>query len=308
MKVQFSWDPNYVSSTYRSPRCGSAQCSLAQTDGCIQCFNPARPGCNNNSCIITPENSVTRTTFAGALASDVVSVPSLDGSKPGRAVDVPQFLFACASTSLLDGLATGVKGMAGLGRTKIAFPSQLSSAFNFSREFVICFPSSTNSTGGIFFGEGPFNFLPSINSSVSLVYTPLLNNPVSTALAYTSGEPSYEYFIDVNAIYVEDTLVRLNSTLLTIDHSGNAVNVPRVKSVKPFDVCFSSKNVARTSIGPEAPYIYLTRQNKQPVLSILGSNSLVQMRMASSFLSRAPKFMCNLNGGTKVVFDNPIKY
>ncbi|OWM66823.1 hypothetical protein CDL15_Pgr002618 [Punica granatum] len=198
--------------------------------------------------------------------------------------------------------------MAGLGRTKIAFPSQLSSAFNFSREFVICFPSSTNSTGGIFFGEGPFNFLPSINSSVSLVYTPLLNNPVSTALAYTSGEPSYEYFIDVNAIYVEDTLVRLNSTLLTIDHSGNggikistvnpyttletsiykaitkefisrmaAVNVPRVKSVKPFDVCFSSKNVERTSIGPEAPYIYLTRQNKQPVLSILGSNSLVQV-------------------------------
>ncbi|OWM66824.1 hypothetical protein CDL15_Pgr002619 [Punica granatum] len=301
-------DPSYVSSTYSSPRCRSAQCSLAQTNGCGQCFSLARPGCNNNTCAMGPENSVTRTATGGELASDVVSVLSTDGSNLGRAVRVSQFLFACGSTFLLDGLALGVKGMAGLGRTKISFPSQLSSAFSFRREFAICLPSSTNSTGVIFFGPGPYKFLPNIDASMSLGYTPLLNNPVSTATSYTAGEPSYEYFIDINAIRVEDMPIQLNATLLTIDRNGNGgtkistvvpytvleasifkavsevyiskmagTNVMRVKPVKPFDVCFSSKNIEKTSIGPEAPYIYLTRQNQQPVWAILGSNSLVQV-------------------------------
>lgn len=301
-------DPAYVSSTYRSPRCGSAQCSLARTNGCGRCFSPARPGCNNDTCALSPENSVTRTSTSGELASDVVSVSSTNGSNPGRAAAVAQFLFACGSTSLLRGLAAGTKGMAGLGRTKISLPSQFSSAFSFHREFAICLPSSPATTGVIFFGPGPYRFLPNINASMALGYTPLLNNPVSTASSYTLGDPSYEYFIDINAIRIEDTPVPLNSTLLTIDSHGRGgtkistvepytvlessifravtkvyiskmagANVRRVKPVKPFEVCFSSENVERTSIGPEAPYIYLTRQNRQPVWAILGSNSLVQV-------------------------------
>lgn len=309
---QFLWvdceDPSYVSSTYRPARCGSAQCSLARASGCGDCFSPARPGCNNNTCGVIPDNTITRTATGGEVASDVVSVASTDGSNPGRAANVSSFIFACAPTFLLDGLASGVKGMAGLGRTRIALPSQFASAFSFHREFAICLSSSTSSSGVIFFGDGPYNLLPNIDASASLTYTPLFINPVSTASAYSQGEPSSEYFIGVKSIAVGDLAVALNTTLLTIDGEGNggtkistvnpytvleksiftavtdafisesaARNITRVASVAPFEVCFSSKNVGSTRVGPAVPYIYLTLQNKDTVWTITGSNSMVEV-------------------------------
>ncbi|PKI18311.1 hypothetical protein CRG98_049415, partial [Punica granatum] len=74
---QFLWvdceDPGYVSSTYRPARCGSAQCSLARASGCGECNSSPRPGCNNNTCGVIPDNTVTRTATGGEVASDVVS-------------------------------------------------------------------------------------------------------------------------------------------------------------------------------------------------------------------------------------------
>ncbi|MQL41723.1 hypothetical protein EI012_27875, partial [Escherichia coli] len=91
---------------------------------------------------------------------------------PGRVVSVPNFLFICGSKVVQDGLASGVKGMAGLGRTKVSLPSQFSSAFSFHRKFAICLSSSTGTDGVIFFGDGPYN----LNMDVSkvLTFTPLI--------------------------------------------------------------------------------------------------------------------------------------
>ncbi|KAJ9187654.1 hypothetical protein P3X46_003083 [Hevea brasiliensis] len=305
---KFLWvdcDQGYVSSTYRPARCGSALCSLGGANGCGDCFSGPRPGCNNNTCGVSPDNPVTRTATGGELATDVVSVNSTNGSNPGQAVTVPRFLFSCAPTSLLEGLASGVVGMAGLGRTRAALPSQFASAFSFHRKFAICLASN----GVIFFGDGPYNFLPNVQyTSQSLTFTPLFINPVSTAAASTQGEPSAEYFIGVTSIKIDDKTVPLNSTLLTIDSEGNggtkistvnpytvlessifkavtetfiseaaARNITTVDSVAPFDVCFSTENVLSTRLGYGVPTISLVLQNENVTWSIFGANSVVQV-------------------------------
>ncbi|KAE9453188.1 hypothetical protein C3L33_14945, partial [Rhododendron williamsianum] len=83
----------------------------------------------------------------------------------------PGGLFPCLS------LAGGVKGMAGLGRTKISLPAQFSAAFSFPRKFAVCLSSSTRSSGVMFFGNGPYMLLPNTDASASLIYTPLIVNP-----------------------------------------------------------------------------------------------------------------------------------
>ncbi|XP_075642387.1 putative aspartic proteinase GIP2 [Castanea sativa] len=310
---QFLWvdcEHNYVSSTYHPARCNSTQCSLARASGCGDCFSAPKPGCNNNTCGVTPDNAVTHTATSGELATDAVSVQSTNGSNPGRVVTVPRFLFSCAPTFLLKGLASGVSGMAGLGRTRIAFPLQFASAFSFHRKFAICLSSTTSSAspGVMFYGDGPYVLLPNIDASQSLKYTPLFINPVSTASVYSQGEPSAEYFIGVKSINVSEKVVPINTKLLSIDSKGfggtkistvnpytvletsiyNALtkafineaaarNITRVASVAPFDVCFSSKNVFSTILGPSVPTIYLVLQNENVYWSIFGANSMVQV-------------------------------
>ncbi|KAK8570170.1 hypothetical protein V6N13_002867 [Hibiscus sabdariffa] len=308
---RFMWvdcQRDYVSSTYRPARCRSAQCSLAGADGCGDCFSTPRPGCNNNTCGVTPDNSVTHTATSGEVAQDVVSLQSTDGRNPGRVVSVPSFLFACAPTFLLQGLAGGAVGMAGLGRTRIGLPSQLAAAFSFRRKFAVCLSSSTSANGVVFFGDGPYVFLPGIDASQSLTFTPLFINPVSTASAFPMGEPSAEYFIGVKSIKVNEKPVSLNATLLSIDNQGvggtkistvdpytvleasifkaiteafineaAAMNITRVGGVPPFEVCFSSSNILSTRLGPAVPSIDLVLQNENVFWRVFGANSMVEV-------------------------------
>ncbi|KAF5950905.1 hypothetical protein HYC85_012898 [Camellia sinensis] len=307
---QFLWvncEQGYSSSSYRPARCGSAQCSLAGSKSCTtECYSAPKPGCYNNTCGLLPDNTVTHTSTGGDLGSDIVTVESTDGKNPGKVVSVPHFLFVCGSTSLLEGLASGVKGMAGLGRTKISLPSQFSTAFSFHKKFAICLSSSTRSNGVAIFGDGPYMFLPNIDASTSLVYTPLIRNPVSTASASFSGDASSDYFIGVKSIKIGEKNVPINTTLLTIDSEGNGgtkistVNpytvletsiykavtkffinelsgVPRVASVAPFEACFNSKNISSTRVGPGVPAIFLVLQSETVFWSIYGANSMVQV-------------------------------
>ena len=164
---------------------------------------------------------MTPTATGGELATNVMSVNSTNGSNPGREVSVSRFLFSCSPTFLLQGLASGVAGMAGLGRTRIAFPSQFVFSFSFNRKFAICLTSPAPSKGVIIFGDGPYNLLPNIQlTSQSLSFTPLFINPVSTASTFSQGEPSAEYFIGVKSIRISDKIVPLNATLLSIDSQG----------------------------------------------------------------------------------------
>ncbi|OMO74294.1 Peptidase A1 [Corchorus olitorius] len=300
-------DNGYVSSTYKPARCNSAQCNLARSKSCGECFDGPKPGCNNNTCSLLPANTVTRTGTIGELAQDVVSVQSTNGKNPGKSVSVPKFLFTCGSTSLLEGLANGVKGMAGLGRTKISMSSQFPAAFSFRRKFAICLSSSSNSNGVIFFGDGPYTFLPrDFDISQSLIYTPLILNPVSTSPAFFSGEKSADYFIGVKGITINGNAVKLNTTLLSINKEGiggtkistvtpytvmetsiyravvNAFvkeisKIPRVPAVAPFTACWNSQSLGSTRVGPGVPQIDLVLQNKNVFWRIFGANSIVQV-------------------------------
>jgi hypothetical protein len=306
---QFLWvdcEKGYASSTYKPARCRSAQCSLAKASSCGECYSGPKPGCNNDTCSLLPDNTVTRTGTSGELAQDVLSIKSTNGFNPGRVVSVPKFLFTCGATFLLEGLASGVKGMAGLGRTRISLPSQFSAAFSFHRKFAICLSSSTSANGVIFFGDGPYVMLPNIDVSTSLIYTPLILNPVSTASAYSQGDPSSEYFIGVKSINISGKAVPLNASLLSIGKDGfggtkistvnrytvmettiykavieafvkQLANVPRVASVAPFGACFSSKNIGSTRVGPAVPQINLVLQSQNVYWAIFGANSMVEV-------------------------------
>ncbi|XP_065859314.1 probable aspartic proteinase GIP2 [Euphorbia lathyris] len=310
---QYQWvdcEQGYVSSTYKPARCRSAQCSLAQSKSCItECYSSPRPGCNNDTCALLPDNTVTHTGTSGEVGQDVVSIQSTDGSNPGRVVSVPKLIFTCGATFLLEGLANGVKGMAGLGRTRISLPSQFSSAFSFDRKFAICLSSSTNGNNGVvFFGDGPYVLLPNIDVSKSLIYTPLILNPVSTASAYFEGDASSDYFIGVTSIMINGNVtVPLNKTLLKIDKEGfggtkiSTVNpytvmetsiyqavikvfvkelakVPRVSAVAPFGACFNSTFIGSTRVGPAVPQIDLVLQSNSVFWRMFGANSMVNVK------------------------------
>ncbi|KAJ6838836.1 basic 7S globulin [Iris pallida] len=302
---RFLWvdcDTDYASSTYRPSRCGSAQCSLARATGCGDCSSPPGPGCNNDTCGVSAENPVTRTSTGGELAQDALSLRSTDGSSPGPLATAPRFLFSCAPAFLLQGLAADADGVAGFGRTNIALPTQLAAAFTFHRVFATCLTSITD--GVIFFGDGPYNLLPNVNASQSLIYTPLLVNPVCTAGTCTRGEKSVEYFIGVKHIKVNDKDVALNKTLLSIDSKGvggtklstvapytvletsihKAVTaafaaalggVRRTAPVAPFEVCYNASDLGSTRVGPAVPQIDLVLQNEGVYWRIFGANSMV---------------------------------
>ncbi|KAJ0093338.1 hypothetical protein Patl1_25444 [Pistacia atlantica] len=294
----FLWvdcEKDFVSSSYKPARCGSAQCSLASSKAC-----------GGNICGLGPDNPVTYVGTHGDLGQDILSLQSTNGFNPGRVVSAPSLIFVCGATFLLEGLANGVTGVAGLGRSKIGLPSQFAATFSFDRKFAVCLSSSSTSNGVIFFGDGPYVLLPNVDVSKSLTYTPLFINPVSTASGYFLGDPSVEYFIGVTTIKVNGKAVPLNSTLLTIDSVGfggtkistvnpytvmetsiyNAFisafvkemgNFTRVTPVAHFGACFSSKGIGSTRVGPAVPQIDLVLQSKSVIWSIYGANSMVQV-------------------------------
>ncbi|KAJ1433048.1 Xylanase inhibitor, C-terminal [Sesbania bispinosa] len=283
---QFLWvdcDRKYKSSTYRPARCRSAQCSLAGASGCGDCFSPPKPGCNNNTCSLIPDNTLSHTATTGELAQDLISVRSTNGFNPGRTVSVQRFLFTCAPSFLLRGLAKGTSGMAGLGRTKIALPSQFSSAFSFHKKFAVCLTSS-GANGVVFFGDGPYVFLPNMElTSRSLTFTPLFINPVSTASAFSQGEPSAEYFIGVKSIKIDEKPVPVNATLLKIDRNG--FGGTKISTVEPYTVLEDSiykavtgafvkacagRNIKR--VGSVKPF-----ENENVGWFIFGANSMVDV-------------------------------
>ena len=63
---------------------------------------------------------------------------------------IDNFLFGCGQNN--KGLFSGHDGLLGLGRDKLAFPSQ--TAFKYNKFFSYCLPSSTSSVGFLSFGEG----------------------------------------------------------------------------------------------------------------------------------------------------------
>ncbi|KAL7120143.1 hypothetical protein ACP275_02G105400 [Erythranthe tilingii] len=298
---RFLWvncDDNYLSSTYTAPFCHSAQCSRAGVHYCHKCKSSPtpRPGCHNNTCGVIATNPLTHKNSVSELGLDVVSVRAFNGGRGVRrwATD-PQFLFACAPSSLLQGpLPQGVRGIAGLGHTPVSLPLQLASHFGFRPEFAMCLSPLSTDKGAIFIGNIPSEVAPKI-----MAYTPL-----------TIG-PQGEYFILIRSININNQTVPFNTTLLSktrgfggtmisttipytiMEHSvyntfsqffaKQLSGVPQVQAVPPFGLCFDSRILPPTRVG--APNIDFVMQNRNVSWRIFGYDALVSARPNVSCLA-----------------------
>lgn len=256
-----------------------------------------------------PENSVTRTAVSAEALVDSLSLPETDGHGRGRPVTLPDFVFSCSITSLLQGLAKGVSGLAGLGRSNVSLPAQVSSFFSEPYLFALCLSGSRTGSGAAFFNSGgPYFFLPGIDLAKTLIYTPLILNPVGSTVITYYLHPSDEYFIGVTSIKVNGKDVPLNKTLLTVDENGfggtkistvvpytvlhtsiykaftdafvresAALNLTVTEAVKPFSVCYSAGDVMSTRVGPAVPTVDLVMQSDDVFWRVFGANSMVRI-------------------------------
>ncbi|KAK1420857.1 hypothetical protein QVD17_22769 [Tagetes erecta] len=303
---------SYVSSSYKRAACGSNRCNKASGSVCIGCNSTPRPGCSNNTCGVYAYNPLSAYLTAQELGEDTIRVTSSNGNTLLLNYDVPKFQLSCADSGIVEGLpGDKTKGLVGLARTQVSLHSQISSTFNFGKKFALCIPSSSNTgLGDIFIGGGPYYMPPSNeDQSLSLVSTPLVINPVSTAPIYSEGDASDEYFINVKDIEINGKRVAFNSSLLSFDKNGvggtkistivpyttlhssiykplvkdfvkaaAANNIKRVASVAPFGACFDSKTAPKTITGPAVPDIDLVLEGKTVRFRLYGSNSMVEAK------------------------------
>ncbi|KAI3921538.1 hypothetical protein MKW98_013472 [Papaver atlanticum] len=294
-------DEGYVSSSNRTINCLGSECLKLQSNSKSCQRKPAQPGHKSFlACIVFPRSKLFDIgLFREYFNSDFVSTQScINGSSTGPNVTVRKFSFGCASTSLLTGLAKGVKGSAGFGPFGVSVPSQLSLALRIPRVFAMCLPSTTSSKGVIFVGGGPYKIQPGIDISTFLTYTPFYTK--------TNAFSNSEYYVQVTSINIggEKILLDLNRgeypspKLATIDtlipytligtsiynqftsifiEKAKAMNITRVASVAPFDVCFDSTNMISTRVGGLVPTINIVLHRENVVWKIFGSNSMVKV-------------------------------
>ncbi|EYU41534.1 hypothetical protein MIMGU_mgv1a008121mg [Erythranthe guttata] len=231
----------------------SLKCSMAK--------NPVN-GCHSASknCLLHPENTVSRMSVSGDLNEDRVAMEFWERNIGSRSLaKIENFLFSCAPNLLMKGLASGAKGMLGLGNSRISFPSQFSTEFGFfRRKFSLRLSSSK---GSIFFGGSPYD-------ESSMVYTPLTF--LKNGFFLQDG-----YYINVGSIKVSGKKVSLQRKGLPFKTKlTSAMNMTRVSAVAPFEVCFGSKGVGNI---PDVPIVDLVLQSEMVRWRIHGRNSMVDV-------------------------------
>ncbi|XP_024967328.1 basic 7S globulin-like [Cynara cardunculus var. scolymus] len=300
----------YTSTTHHYIPCGTDLCDSIGSIACSNCFRPSGPGCHNNSCGLFPENPVIRNSILAQALVDSAALTSTDGRSPGQLGVVPNFVLSCSDDSLLQGLPKGVSGLAGLGRSNVSLPAQVSSVYASPNIFALCLPNpSSPLPGSAFFNfAGPYYFSPGIDLSSHLVYTPLILNPVGFTMITYNRQPSDEYFIGVTSIAVNGKPVEFNHNLLKIDGNGfggtrlstvtpytvletsiykaftkafinesAALNLTETDPVDPFDVCYAACDVLSTRLGPAFPTIDLVMHSDDVFWRIFGANSMVKV-------------------------------
>ncbi|MCL7048694.1 hypothetical protein MKW94_012281 [Papaver nudicaule] len=291
---EFQWvdcENGYVSSSNRTLSCSGKECGWISGASCGR--PPRPPG-------FQPCRGFVYLSNQGVFASDVVSVPSFNGTKKGPEVAVREFVFGCGSTSLLQGLAEGVKGIAGFGPFQVSVPSQLSLALRIPRVFAMCLPGSS-SKGVIYIGGGgagrPYDFTKRFQ------YTPFYTSLVGPN--FTSG-----YYIQVKSIEIEGKKVPFVSDNTTFDSLGfmkltqlsttkpytvlpssvykpfisifterakTLYNIPSVAPVAPFGACFNSSRITHSKVGAMVPFIDFGLHRETVEWRFQGTNSMVKV-------------------------------
>ncbi|KAH1243747.1 Basic 7S globulin 2 [Glycine max] len=221
------------------------------------CIGPYKSGCATNDCDITVTNPLAQFSSSYPMVEDAIFLSH---------TFILGFLVGCVD--LVDDLVLANKLLP---------------------VFSLCFSSSNNLKifGNIFIGVGGGGGNPQVESKF-LQTTPLVVNPVATGAVSIYGTPSIEYFIDVKAVKIDDHVVNLNPSLLSIDKKRNGstkistatpwtelhsslykpfvqefVNkaarrrIKRVTSVSPFDACFDISTIGNSVTGLAVPIIDL---------------------------------------------------
>ncbi|KAE8711518.1 Chloroplast-targeted copper chaperone-like protein [Hibiscus syriacus] len=255
-------DKSYLSSTYRAPRCRSTQCARADGYYCHTCSAKARPGCHNNTCGVMSVNPVTGITAMSELAQDVLSIQSTQGSNPGPMVRVPQFLFTCAPSLLLqNGLPGNVQG-----------------------------PPN----GVMFFGDSPYYMLPDVEITRPLSYTPLIISPQGEYYMEVRSIKINNKNVPINMTLLSVDKRGAGGTKLS------TINPYTWEPVAPFRACFNSKSFKSTRVGPAVPNIDLVLHDNHMVWRIFGANSIVEAAPGVSCLAFVDGGMKN-NGASIVI-------
>ncbi|XP_023514746.1 basic 7S globulin 2-like [Cucurbita pepo subsp. pepo] len=321
----FSWIDcynHYNSSSYRLVKCNSPLSDSFNHRVCSSCIQAPTSICANDAIFsdVYPEKPSIRDEYVDYLnpkltdsenvVTDVLALSTTDGSRSGLLRRISNMPFACVKTNFLRGLARNVIGLAALGRANESIPLTISAKFNSPRIFAICLSGTRLGSGVAFIGsKGPYVFSPNVDLSKSLIYTPLLFNPQSGSI-YTNWLPSYEYYIGLSAIRINNEAVRFNTSLLQFEpvHGrGGAkiststtyallessiyrafatafmkeaamLNFTLANAVEPFGVCFEGSSVAMTAAGPRAPVVYLEMEKGKVVWKLGGRNSMVRIK------------------------------
>lgn len=282
---------SYASSSYHSIPCGSSLCSSLGPHSCSVCSGLAGPGCSNNSCALHfTDSDARKPTVMGEALMDSLSLAVTNGRNPGPFATIHDFIFSCTKGPFHKDHVQGTSGSAGFGRSKQSIQAQLSKSFDEKFLFTLCLSGSPSAPGVVFFGSpGPYYFLPEIDLSNHLIYTPLL-----------SPRPSNEYLVGLTLIKVNGKAIQLTkkglvptkiSTMIPYTtlrsevfnafaeafvNESAAVNLTVGEPVKPFSICYNADDIADTPVGPAVPTIDLVMQN-DAVWRIFGSNSMVRI-------------------------------
>ncbi|KAL9344987.1 hypothetical protein Peur_062662 [Populus x canadensis] len=317
----YSWVncDDYISSTYQHVPCNSSIANSLGSYGCVDiCDGPPGPNCANNSFLFLPDNPIKPVDYkkVNGLNDALVDYLALLNNL-GSLSSIDNFIFSCARTGFLKGLAKGVTGLASLGNSNLSIPVQISKAFSSSPNcFAMCLSGSISQPGVALFGsKGPYNFLHGIDLSKSLLYTPLIFNPLGRDAVPNTHTLSPEYYVGLTAIKVNGKMVAFNKTLLPIDgQSGSggtristvvpytklqssiykaftlaflreaassAFNLTTTKPIKPFSVCYPASAVKTTQMGPAVPIIELVLDRQDVVWKMFGSNSMMRVTKKS---------------------------
>ncbi|XP_061345533.1 probable aspartic proteinase GIP2 [Gastrolobium bilobum] len=248
-------------------------------------------------CQVFPENSITGTVATeGEFVQDLMSLQSTH-----KLETIHQVRFTCSPSMLLNGLARGAKGMVGLGRSRCSLTSQVFDSFGTHRKLTLCLSSST---GVILFGNMDYESPSGAEILRSLTFTPLITNQ-------NQRYPSQEYFVNVNSIKINGKRLSFNTSSKSQDEEDNnggtqtqlssivpyttmqssiyaifktafvdaamSMNMTRLASVAPFELCFSYRGIGRSQVGPSVPIIELVLQSEMVKWSIYGRNSMVRV-------------------------------
>ncbi|KAG5627901.1 hypothetical protein H5410_013119 [Solanum commersonii] len=197
------------------------------------------------------------------MDKDVLAI----GSSPGVRVTWSRFIFTCVESYLSRRLANGVIGIAGFGHESPLHA--LDPTLN--KKFGVRLSSSTRSRGVIFIGSGPYYVYnpKKVDISKDLVYTKVITNR-----GFLLSE---KYYIQVSSIRI-------------VGQEALPKNVTLVEPpMKQFGVCFSSKNIRSTKVGPDVPVIDFVLHKPSAFWRIYGANSVVQVKkdvMCLAFVGR----------------------